>query len=107
PADAAEHADGTLRLTGALWPQLESLPICARLYRECEQPLVPVLLAMEHHGVLVDRERLRAQSREFARQLQELLLEAHREAGHEFNIESPRQLQQILFERLQLPVRRK
>jgi len=55
----------------------------------------------------VDRERLRTQSREFARQLQELLLQAHREAGHEFNIESPKQLQQILFERLQLPVRRK
>ncbi|TLZ03467.1 MAG: DNA polymerase I, partial [Gammaproteobacteria bacterium] len=104
---AAEDADVTLRLHGALWPQLESVPALARLYRECEQPLVPVLLAMEHHGVLVDRERLRAQSREFARQLQELLLEAHREAGHEFNIESPRQLQQILFERLQLPVRRK
>src|SRR3977135_2732255 len=62
---------------------------------------------MEHHGVLVDREQLRAQSRELARQLQELLLQAHREAGQEFNIESPKQLQQILFERLQLPVRRK
>ncbi len=104
---AAEDADVTLRLHGALWPQLESVPALARLYQECEQPLVPVLLAMEHHGVLVDRERLRAQSREFARQLQELLLQAHREAGHEFNIESPKQLQQILFERLQLPVRRK
>ena len=62
---------------------------------------------MEHHGVLIDRELLRAQSREFARQLQELVLQAHREAGHEFNIESPKQLQQILFEKLQLPVRRK
>jgi DNA polymerase-1 len=64
-------------------------------------------MKMEHYGVLVDRERLRAQSREFAHQLQELLQQAHREAGHEFNIESPRQLQQILFERLQLPVRRR
>ena len=104
---AAEDADVTLRLHRALWPQLESVPALARLYSECEQPLVPVLLAMEHHGVLVDRERLRTQSREFARQLQELVLQAHREAGHEFNIESPKQLQQILFERLQLPVRRK
>ena len=104
---AAEDADVTLRLHGALWPQLESVPPLARLYEECEQPLVPVLLAMEHHGVLVDRERLRAQSREFARELQQLVLAAHREAGHEFNIESPKQLQQILFERLQLPVRRK
>ena len=104
---AAEDADVTLRLHEALWPQLEALPALARLYEECEQPLIPVLLAMEHHGVLVDREQLRAQSREFARQLQELVLQAHREAGHEFNIESPRQLQQILFERLQLQVRRK
>ncbi|MGC1730978.1 MAG: DNA polymerase I [Steroidobacteraceae bacterium] len=104
---AAEDADVTLRLHRALWPQLEALPALARLYAECERPLVPVLLAMEHYGVLVDREQLRAQSREFARQLQQLLLQAHREAGHEFNIESPRQLQQILFERLQLPVRRK
>jgi DNA polymerase I len=104
---AAEDADVTLRLHQALWPQLEALPALARLYQDIEQPLVPVLLAMEHQGVLVDRERLRAQSREFARQLQELVLQAHREAGHEFNIESPRQLQQILFERLGLPVRRK
>ena len=104
---SAEDADVTLRLHRALWPQLESVPALAQLYREIEQPLAPVLLAMEHYGVLVDRERLRAQSREFARQLQELVLQAHREAGHEFNIESPKQLQQILFERLQLPVRRK
>jgi DNA polymerase-1 len=104
---AAEDADVTLRLHRTLWPQLEGVPALARLYEECEQPLVPVLFAMEHHGVLVDRELLRAQSREFAHQLQELLLQAHREAGQEFNIESPKQLQQILFERLQLPVRRK
>jgi DNA polymerase-1 len=104
---AAEDADMTLRLHGALWPQLQGVPPLARLYLECEQPLLPVLLAMERHGVLVDRERLRTQSREFARQLQELLLQAHREAGHEFNIDSPKQLQQILFERLQLPVRRR
>jgi DNA polymerase-1 len=104
---AAENADLALRLHQALWPQLESLPALRALYEECEQPLLPVLLAMEHHGVLVDRERLRLQSREFARQLQELLALVHREAGHEFNIDSPKQLQQILFERLQLPVRRK
>jgi DNA polymerase I len=104
---AAEHTDMTLRLHQALWAQLSGFPELARLYQEIEQPLVPVLLAMEQHGVLVDREQLRLQSREFSRQLQELLLQAHREAGHEFNIESPRQLQQILFERLQLPVRRR
>ena len=103
---AAEDADVTLRLHQALWAQLSAVPTLANLYQTCEQPLVPVLVAMERRGVLVDRELLRAQSREFARQLQELLLQAHREAGHEFNIESPKQLQQILFERLQLPVKR-
>ena len=104
---AAMDADVTLRLHRALWPQLNAIATLAQLYQSCEQPLVPVLCAMERRGVLVDKERLRGQSREFARQLQELLLQAHREAGHEFNIESPKQLQQILFERLQLPVRRK
>jgi DNA polymerase I len=104
---AAEHTDVTLRLHHALWSQLRDMPALAQLYREIEQPLVPVLLAMEQHGVLIDREQLRLQSREFSRQLQELLLQAHREAGHEFNIDSPRQLQQILFERLQLPIRRR
>jgi DNA polymerase I len=104
---AAEHTDVTLRLHHALWSQLRDMPALAQLYREIEQPLVPVLLAMEQHGVLIDREQLRLQSREFSRQLQELLLQAHREAGHEFNVDSPRQLQQILFERLQLPIRRR
>jgi len=103
----SQQADIPLRLHRVLWPQLEAISSLARLYETCEQPLVPVLLAMEHHGVLVDREQLRAQSREFAHTMQELLLQAHREAGHEFNIESPKQLQQILFERLQLPVKRK
>jgi DNA polymerase I len=104
---AAARADVMLRLHAALGSHLAGMPALATLYREIEQPLVPVLLAMEQHGVLVDREQLRLQSREFSRQLQELLVRAHREAGHEFNIESPRQLQQILFERLQLPVRRR
>ena len=104
---AAARVDVMLRLHAALWSQLTGIPALARLYDEIEQPLVPVLLAMEQHGVLIDREQLRLQSREFSRQLQELLVQAHREAGHEFNIESPRQLQQILFERLQLPVRRR
>jgi DNA polymerase-1 len=104
---AAQEAAVTLRLHEALWPQLANIPTLARLYEQIEQPLLPVLAKMEHYGVLVDRERLRTQSREFAQQLQELQGQAHREAGHEFNIESPKQLQQILFERLQLPVRRR
>jgi DNA polymerase-1 len=104
---AAEDADITLCLHHTLWPQLGAFPQLKKLYEELEQPLVPVLLRMEHRGVLVDRELLRAQSREFAIQLQELTLQAHKEAGTEFNVDSPKQLQQILFEKLQIPVTRK
>src|ERR1700689_4188406 len=83
---AAQEAAVTLALHQALWPQLAAVPTLARLYEQIEQPLMPVLAKMEHYGVLVDRERLRTQSREFAQQLQELLVQAHREAGLEFNI---------------------
>jgi len=104
---AAEDADVTLCLHHTLWPQLGEFPRLKALYEELEQPLVPVLLRMEHRGVLVDRELLRAQSREFATQLQNLTRQAHAEAGTEFNVDSPKQLQQILFEKLQIPVTRK
>ncbi len=104
---AAEDADITLCLHHTLWPQLGAFPRLKKLYEELEQPLVPVLLRMEHRGVLVDRELLRAQSQEFGVQLRELTVQAHREAGTEFNVDSPKQLQQILFEKLQIPVTRK
>ena len=104
---AAEDADVTLRMHQALWSKLQTLPPLQHLYQELEQPLVPVLQRMEYRGVLVDRERLRTQSREITAQLQVLLGHAHKEAGTEFNIESPKQLQQILFEKLQIPVTRK
>jgi len=104
---AAEDADVTLCLHRTLWPQLGEFPKLKKLYEELEQPLVPVLLRMEHRGVLVDRELLRAQSREFATQLLELTKQAHAAAGTEFNVDSPKQLQQILFEKLQIPVTRK
>ena len=104
---AAEDADITLRLHQKLWPQLEAVPALARLYRDIEQPLVPVLQRMERLGVLIDRAMLQQQSHELAGRMQELGLEAQRVAGQEFNLESPRQLQQILFEKLQIPVLRK
>ncbi|HEY6517541.1 MAG TPA: DNA polymerase I [Steroidobacteraceae bacterium] len=104
---AAEDADVTLCLHRALWPKLESIPALERLYEEIEQPLVPVLERMERQGVLVDRELLRAQSSKFATQLQDLLQQARREAGHDINVDSPKQLQQVLFEKLGLPVLRK
>ncbi len=106
-AYAAGHADVTLRLHRTLWPKLETFPQLQRLYQELEQPLVPVLQRMERQGVLLDRDLLRRQSREMTVQMQELVAQAHREAGVEFNIESPKQLQQILFEKMQLPVTRK
>jgi DNA polymerase-1 len=104
---AAEDADITLCLHRTLWPQLGQFPKLKALYEELEQPLVPVLLRMEHRGVLVDRELLRAQSREFATQMVQLTKQAHQEAGTEFNVDSPKQLQQILFEKLQIPVKTK
>ncbi|MGH8323526.1 MAG: DNA polymerase, partial [Steroidobacteraceae bacterium] len=106
-AYAAEDADVTLCMHKELWTKLRSIPALQRLYEELEQPLVPVLQRMERRGVLVDRELLRRQSQEIALQLHVLTSQAHREAGVEFNIESPKQLQQILFEKLQLPVMRK
>jgi DNA polymerase-1 len=104
---AAEDADVTLCLHRALWQKLESIPALERLYEEIEQPLVPVLERMERQGVLVDRELLKAQSSKFAAQLQDLLQHARREAGHDINVDSPKQLQQVLFEKLGLPVLRK
>ncbi|MFI4914242.1 MAG: DNA polymerase I [Steroidobacterales bacterium] len=104
---AAEDADITLRLHRALWPKLEQAAPLARLYLEIEQPLVPVLQGMERHGVLIDRGMLQQQSLELAARMAEIQVQAQREAGCELNLESPKQLQQVLFERLQLPVVRK
>jgi DNA polymerase I len=104
---SAEEADVTMRLHRALWPQLESVPSLAGLYEQFEQPLVPVLVRMERHGVLVDCERLRAQSLEIAARLSELVAQAQELAGCELNVDSPKQLQQVLFERLNLPVTRR
>jgi DNA polymerase I len=104
---SAEDADVTLRLHQVLWPQLGSVPTLAKLYEDIEQPLVPVLLRMEHHGVLLDRQMLRVQSTELAKRLMEILADAHKEAGAPFNLDSPKQLCHILFEKMQLPVLRK
>jgi DNA polymerase-1 len=106
-AYAAQDVDVTLCIHKELWSKLQTLQPLQRLYAEIEQPLVAVLQRMEHRGVLVDRKLLRQQSQEIATQLQSLTGQAHKEAGTEFNIESPKQLQQILFEKLQIPVTRK
>jgi DNA polymerase-1 len=104
---AAEISDVTLQLHQVLWPQLEALPRLKNLYESIEQPLIPVLYCMERTGVLVDRELLRKQSTELAGRMLELQAQAHLEAGGTFNVDSPRQLQEILFGKLGIPVIRK
>jgi DNA polymerase I len=103
----AQHADVTLRLHQAIWPQLEAVPRLKNLYETIEQPLAPVLYRMEHTGVLVDRALLRSQSTELAARMLELQAQAHSAAGGVFNLDSPKQLQEVLFGKLGLPVIRK
>ncbi|MDH5617382.1 MAG: DNA polymerase I, partial [Gammaproteobacteria bacterium] len=104
---AAEDADITLQLHQALWQQLDDIPALRKVYEEIEQPLVPVLLEMEETGVLVDRAMLQKQSGELAGKMAKLEAKAHELAGGPFNLGSPKQLQQILFEQQNLPVIRK
>ena len=104
---SAEDADVTLQLHQAIWPQLEALPKLRELYETIEQPLVPVLYRMERTGVLVDAGLLATQSAQLAARMRELEASAHQEAGGVFNLDSPKQLQEILFGKLGIPVIRK
>lgn len=104
---AAEDADITLRLHQALWPQLEQEPKLAVVFHELEMPLVPVLSRIERNGALVDANLLGLQSLELTQSLQQLQDQAWTLAGEEFNLSSPKQLQTLLFEKLQLPVLKK
>jgi DNA polymerase-1 len=104
---AAEDADVTLQLHEALYPKIQSDEKLARIYRELEMPLLVVLFNMERHGVLLDTERLRELSREFGEKMAEIEARAHGEAGQPFNLNSPKQIQEILFEKKGLkPVRK-
>ena len=104
---AAEDADVTLRLHRTLWPAIEHEPLLKRLYENFERLLVPVLLRMERRGVLIDRAMLRKQSGELGQRALELQEAAHREAGAPFNVDSPKQLQDILYDTMKIPVLRK
>ena len=104
---AAEDADITLQLHEKLWSELGKIESLKKVYSEIEQPLVPVLLAMEEAGVLIDRQMLADQSHELTGRMAELEKQAHELAGGPFNLGSPKQLQQILFEQQELPVIRK
>jgi DNA polymerase-1 len=101
---AAEDADITLRLHAAMWPQLAAQPALEKIYDDIELPLLTVLSDMEQTGVAIDTGMLAQQSGELARRILEIEQEAHREAGQPFNLGSPKQIQEILFDKLQLPV---
>ena len=106
---AAEDAEVTLRLHAFFVPKLADDPRLQQVYAEIEMPLVPVLSAMERRGVRVDVDRLRVLSAELAERMAALEREAHEAAGGPFNLQSPKQIQAILFDgdRLGLPVRAK
>jgi DNA polymerase-1 len=101
---AAEDADVTLRLHQELWRRLEAVPSLAKVLREIEMPLVPVLARIERNGALVDAKLLGEQSVELGDKLVELEREAFAIAGEEFNLASPKQLGVILYEKLGYPV---
>ena len=101
---AAEDAEVCLRLHQHLYPRLEAAAPLARVLKEIEMPLLPVLAAMERRGVLIDGDLLREQSAELDERMREIESRAHDEAGEVFNIGSPKQIQAILFDKLKLPV---
>ncbi|KRP20214.1 MAG: DNA polymerase I [SAR92 bacterium BACL16 MAG-120322-bin99] len=104
---AAEDADITLRLHQALWPQLVAEPTLATVFSDIELPLVPVLSRIERTGALIDSTLLFQQSQELAERLAELETEAWDLAGQQFNLASPKQLGEILFDKLGIPVLKK
>jgi DNA polymerase-1 len=106
-AYSAEDADLTLGVHAALWPRLEAEAGLRAIYEQIELPLSGVLLRMERNGVLVDVPRLQAQSADLARRMLTLEAEAHALAGGPFNLASPKQIGELLFSRLGLPVLKK
>ncbi|MFA5913032.1 MAG: DNA polymerase I [Burkholderiales bacterium] len=104
---SAEDADVTLRLHQCLYPRVQAESGLEYVYRSIELPAREVLFRMERNGVLIDAALLEAQSRELGQKMLELEHKAYREAGQPFNLNSPKQIGEIFFERLQLPVLKK
>ncbi|ERF78798.1 DNA polymerase I [Gallibacterium anatis] len=104
---AAEDADVTFKLHQVLWPQLNQTPSLVKLFTEVELPLSQVLARMERNGVLIDSDLLYQQSQEINARLIQLEQQAHQLAGQAFNLASTKQLQEILFGKLGLPVLKK
>ena len=104
---AAEDADVTLRLHQALWPKLEAEPTLTRVFQEIEMPLLSVLSRVERNGTLLDAGLLRDHSRELAERIGTLQIKAWQQAGGKFNLDSPKQLQEVIYGRLGIPVEKK
>lgn len=104
---AAEDADVTLRLHESLWPKLQQISSLEKLFQEIEMPLVSVLVTMQRTGVKIDADMLRRQGGELGQRMLELEQEAHDVAGQPFNLDSPKQIQEILYQKLGLPVLKK
>ncbi len=104
---AAEDADITLQLHQTLWAQIQQQKPLISVLKDIEMPLIPVLSRMERLGVLLDVNMLHTQSKQLAKRIAELQQEIYTEAGEEFNVASPKQLQVILFEKNNIPVKTK
>jgi len=104
---SGEDADVTLQLHRTLYPQVEQDLKLANVYRAIEMPVMEVLFTMERQGVLLDARLLEIQGKELGEKMIELENRVHQEAGQPFNLNSPKQLQEILFERKGLPVKKK
>ncbi|TSE27191.1 DNA polymerase I [Tepidimonas sediminis] len=105
-AYACEDAEMCLAVHGVLWPRLQAEPALERIYR-LEMDVTHVLQRMERHGVLIDAEELRRQSAELGRRIAELEAEAHALAGQPFNLGSPKQIADVFYSKLGLPVLKK
>ncbi len=104
---AAEDADITLRLHQAMYPQIQQNDRLNKIYRDIEVPILDVLFEMERNGVLLDYALLQQQSSELGKKMHALELQAHTVANQSFNLNSPKQIQEILFHQLKLPVIKK
>ncbi len=104
---AAEDADVTLRLHESLWPKLQQILPLEKLFQKIEMPLVSILATMQRTGVKIDADMLRRQSGELGQRILEFEQEAHDVAGQPFNLDSPKQIQEILYQKLGIPVLKK
>ncbi|MBS0286455.1 MAG: DNA polymerase I [Proteobacteria bacterium] len=101
---AAEDADITLRLAHVFNNKLADTPSLVKVYQDIELPLIEVLWQMEEQGIAIDAKKLNQQSKQITKELKEIEEKAYILAGQDFNLSSPKQLQEIFFEKLQLPI---